>query len=118
VECTFGVYWCADDTVLEGIVIPDAVSARPISESLSPSGPVEGLVRSMIQSLAGNSTRAVSSTGTGREEGTGSPVVLLSDPSLVDLFRLLEIEELTPALAVRKFTLPALNRLVLGFGKF
>jgi hypothetical protein len=42
---------------------------------------------------------------------SGSPVILLSDPSLVDLYKLLSLPELTPALAVRRFTLPALNHM-------
>jgi hypothetical protein len=38
-------------------------------------------------------------------------VILLSDPSLVDLYKLLSLPELTPADAVRRFTLPALNHM-------
>ena len=36
------------------------------------------------------------------------PIILKSDPSLTDLYLVLGVLELTPALAVKKFTLPML----------
>lgn len=40
------------------------------------------------------------------------PTVIKSDPSLIELYQILGILELTPSLAVKKFILPSLNQVI------
>ena len=53
-----------------------------------------------------------SNSGSSSASNTGNAVILYVDEALQPLYQLLGAEQLTPAVAVRRFTLPALNQLV------
>ena len=101
-ECT-GAYWCANMSVLGGLQLGG------LDAGLGGGGGGGG---------GGSSGVGVGeASGGGRENvsaAVAKPVILLHDPLLVPVYTLVGVEELTPTIAVRRFTLPSL--LALGGG--
>jgi hypothetical protein len=91
-DCKGGVYWCVDDSVLEGLV-----TLQRSSGSSSGNGPT--FATNSSSSNAGNSLSV---------ESVAPPIILIYEPALKDLYLLLAIEELTHSSAAKKFIIPSL----------
>jgi hypothetical protein len=89
------VYWCTSEAVLRGLYIP---GAEDLSFSGNPGGTFSGLasVFSSSPQTANNANQAV---------------ILRIDEELRDVYELVGAQKLTASVAMRKFTLPALNKL-------
>lgn len=90
------VYWCTSEAVLRGLYIPGAedINASQLTQPVSYPG----------LSSVFSSNPNVASIG-------NQAVILRIDEELREIYELVGAQKLTPAVAMRKFTLPALNRL-------
>jgi hypothetical protein len=89
------VYWCTSEAVLRGLYIP---GVEDVSFSGNSGGTFTGLA-------------AVFSSGPQATNHANQAVILRIDEELRDIYELVGAQKLTAAVAMRKFTLPALNRL-------
>jgi hypothetical protein len=86
-----GVYWCTNEATLQSLSIP----------AIGSSGSGIGQSGSELSCIASADSNAWSQA-----------VVLAVDPALQEIYELVGAEQLTPALAVRRFTLPALSKMM------
>ena len=90
-----GVYWCTSEATLQSLSLPSAALS--------------------IRSGGGGSGQSgVESSSISSEDPVlvSQAVILAVDPALQEIYELVGAEQLTPALAVRRFTLPALNKMM------
>ena len=112
-DCLSGAFWCASESVLEGVLMSHVHGHQrlpPASAQVIGGGArAEGGLTSTMRSAVGTLGQGL---GLGEtplaNDPPLTPVVLLHDATLVDLYTLLGVAELTAAAAVRRFTLPSL----------
>ena len=81
-DCRNGLYWCSDEQVLQTWKSRDhSATISAASSSMSPNSSSDQI----------------------------QPVVLVHNPQLRDIYRWLQIQELTPSIAVSQFILPVMN---------
>jgi hypothetical protein len=135
-DCRGGVYWCASDAALEGIPLPSGISDMASSANSSSSASAKTM-SAMFASFLGHSSKssasssasssaAVAATSTGDDVSDDdgllnnstptsvagaidTPVILVNDTALRDIYYLLGVPELTATVAIKKFTVPLLN---------
>ena len=109
------IYYCIDESVLQTLnALSDAASVTGgdwVTES-SPTDPFPpsppNAISGRVQGTQGSSSTEPALTALSRYS-TSRAVIVVNAPRLLDLYRLLKVEQLTEASAVRKFIVPALN---------
>ena len=103
------VYYCTDEAVLQTLKALSSAATTigsgmgASSASYPPPPPDERGTGAQHPSLTESPLAALSMYD------SASAVIIVNDSKLLDLYRLLKVEELTEASAVRKFIVPALN---------
>jgi hypothetical protein len=115
-ECSGGVYWCGSDAALEGIPLPSSIAAADSTSSPSAvSTPTSMLGTFLSKKKQPNPVNArphyslSSASSTAIPGAVESPIILVNEPALREIYSLLGVVELSVSVAIKKFTVPLLN---------